>query len=1730
MGGQEVLDKATLLHDGKHSLIYLANLPAYGGEVVLKLQKKQADKKVSLQFENEYVALRQFSSVFIRPVLGKLDVNHHTALILRYIEGCTLKAYLKEYRPVLSEKLSIAIGLCQLLDEVHQQGLLHGNFCSENLLLHPAALSATLIDFKLATRVPKCVQEAELPSSLSLPYLSPEQSGKVSGAADERADLYSLGVVLYELFGEALPFTANSPQELIHAHLAVDPAPLQKLQPHLPAVIAQLVHKLLAKSPEFRYQSASGVQIDLEQCLELLEKTGEVSLFALAKCDKGAHLRFPEALFGRKREVKEAQKVWSRAVEGSAEQLWISGPAGIGKTSLAEQIQSWARLDNAYAGKGKFDLFSANKPYDGLVQAIHELIDVWLTKDEELVLYWRDRIQDAVGAEGKLLTSLIPRLKLLIGNQPPVALLEGPEAQHRFHYVLRNFLKALASQEHPLLLQLDDLQWADTTTLGFLQEMLNDPNFSYFLFVGIFREEEAQANPHFVSLQESSRTAVWPKADLPLSSLSLQETNLFLAETLDQEATATKPLAKVLFAKTKGNPLFLTQFLRSVFQEGLLRKESKKEGHVLASGNWEWQLDKIEQLSQTNNVLNLIISRFRQLDPETQIVLQAAACIGSNFDRNTLLELSGHAVQHPLSALSKAVQEGYFAKVDRSDEYQQIPIYRFLHDRLLQAVLSTIDQKTRKSLHLRLGRISKVRLASQEDQEGLFDVITHFKLAQELLEEEEERLLIAQLNLQAGKKAMASAGYRVALSYLEDGIELLGPDRWQQHYAFTLALYTKAANAAYLSGAFEKMDAYIQEVLEYGRQELDKARVIDTRIQAQIARNQGAAAVDTALETLRKLGINLPRNPSKAAILAGLLKTELMLRRKGLHRLASLETMTDPKTLAIMQIMSSVGAAVSRSAPTLFPLFVCKLVQLSLKKGNAQASIPAYSGYGILQTALFNKVQKGYSYGQLAVDLLHKFKADAAAAKTYIIIAAFLDFWVNHLRNSVDIAKKVYELGLKNGDHEFAASGLMVHCIHGFYTGEPLPQLADKIEANCQDIRQLKQELLYQQSCMFHQTVLNLMRDGALSLSLQGEVFDEAEVLTEEFKQSSKAGVYYLHLNKLILAYLAGEYKQAQGHSKHLADKDEHVMGTAVLPQFVFYDGLLQASLYASLSADQKKKALVRLKKAHGSLKKWSRHAPMNFKHKADLLQAELYRIKGEGQQAKLYYEYAVQAAHEQGYLQEKALAFELAGKQLLEEEKTESANLYLLKAYNAYLHWGAKAKAALLLKQHPAILEGSAVEAETPGASFSAKALNVESLLRAATALSSQIKLDKMLENLLTTVLQLAGAQEAYIILNREERLEVMAKGKAGQAGVELLLGFPVEEYREIPSSIINLTYRSQEELVISDAQADQRFASDATVAIRNIRSVLSFPVVLQQRIIGIIYLHNTLSTGAFTVTQLQVLRLLSGQIAVALENAQLYTQMEQRVEERTSELKVQQQILEEKNTELQSLNEEKDELVNIVAHDLRSPLNQIRGMLNLIKLSPQNLTPDQQQFLDLSLKSSERLSTMIGRILDTNALESQEITLNLEVFDLEILLEEVITNFKLQAAEKDIELHLIVPEEPIEIELDRNYTMQVLDNLLSNALKFSPSGSQVEVMLYEDGDVARIEIKDEGPGISSKDQKRLFSRFQTLSARPTAGEDSTGLGLSIAKRYVEAMGGRIGCDSEMGEGSVFFVEFVLV
>lgn len=1721
-----IQEEATLLHEGDSSLLYMANLPEHGGKVVLKLPKDPLDKETVLQLENEYSMLRQFSSSRIRHLIGKAEINHQPALLMKYIEGLSLQDYLKQHKPAFSERLIIALSLCQLLEEVHSQNVLHGNFCSNNIIVHPAILSTTLIDFKLASPVPQQVQEADIAFGPALPYMAPELSGKTSGTADERADLYSLGVVLYEMFAEVLPFTVTDSQVLIHAHLAVDPPPLQQQAPAIPQTLAEMIHKLLAKSPETRYQTAAGVQADFEQCIALQEQKGKITPFKIACFDSAARLRLPNALIGREAESQQLRMVWQRASIGAAEVFWIAGQAGIGKTSLAGQVKLWAKKARGQVAYGKFDLLSGSKPYDGLVQALNGLIELWLTKDEDELAHWRSGIQQAVDREGKLLTDLMPRLRLLLGNQPPLAPLDGPEAQHRFHYVFRNFLKALAAARHPLVLQLDDLQWADAATLAFLQELLNDAEFSHFLFIGIYRAEEARENYRLLQLLQQQATAM-PMHRLVLANMEIKEVGSFLAETFQENSPAITELATVLYAKTKGNPLFITQFLRSIYQQELLWLEPAKGGAT--RGRWAWNLEKITQLPQTENVLSLIISRFNQLDGEMQLLLQTAACIGNQFDRNVLLALTGKKIRHPLSVLSRALQEGYFTKLSDGESAVRLPVYRFLHDRLLQAVRSTLAAETQQQLHLQLGRLLHEKMAQQEDGEGIFDLVTHLKKAQDLLTEE-ERTALAHLSLQAADKALAAAGYSVALDYLESGLSQLPAYSWQLHYKLSLALFTGAAQAAFLQGAFDKMEGYIAEVLQHARQEADKARVVETKIQAQIARNQSAAAVDTALKALSALGVKIPARPSKVTILTNLLQTEIMLQAKGMRKLVSLPPMTDVHAQAAMQIMAAVGSAVSRSAPGLFPLFICRLIQLSLKKGNALASIPAYSGYGVLQVAVFKKARKGYAYGKIAVQLLDTLPADAVVAKTHLVNAAFLDFWLHPIQNSIAIARQVYETGLKNGDFEFAASGLLVQCTHSYFAGVPLMQLAQTMDACCQAMLQLKQELLYQQLRLFQQVVLNLMQEDGLSAELQGPAFDEALVFTKEFTETNKTATFYLHLQKLILSYLAADYKQAASCADMLASREDHVMATIALPVYIFYDGLLQARLYPSLPLKQQKKSLRRLAKATGRMKAWAQDAPANFMYKYQLLQAEHLRITGKAEKAKIQYEQAAESASQQGFLQGKALAHELAGQHLQAGGKYEQAGFHLQLAYTTYLQWGARAKAAQLLRAYPALVQGLAAGAGRAAMAAGKKTLPVESLLKAATALSSQMKLDKMLENLLTTVLQQAGAQQGYIILNKDDVLEVAAKGAAGQPEIELLSDTSVEEYQEIPAAIINLTYRTGEELILSDAQEDNRFAHDATIIMLHIRSVLCFPVIRQQRVLGIIYLHNTLSTGAFTDTQLQVLRLLSGQIAVALENALLYTQLEQRVEERTRELLVQQQILKYKNEELQQLNDEKDELVNIVAHDLRSPLNQIRGLLNLIKLSPDNLTPDQQQFLDLGLKSSERLSNMIGRILDTNAMDAHEIALHLEMVDLDILLEEVVTNFRIQASEKDITLQLILPEEPIEIELDRNYTIQVLENLLSNALKFSPPETQVQVLLYADEDVARIEVVDEGPGISEKDQKRLFSRFQTLTARPTAGEASSGLGLSIAKRYVEAMGGNIGCSSEMGEGSTFYVEFVLV
>ena len=1728
MISQEVLDGAVLLHEGKHSLVYKVYLPAYGGDVIVKVLREQGHESLAAgQLLNEFNLLSQLNGVGTRTVLDKININNYTALVLAYAEGYTLKQYIREHESTVAEKLQISIRICQLLDQVHHGRMLHGNLCSENIIVDPASLLLTLIDFGSSAVSPANVQ-GNVAADVDPAYMAPELSGKLSPQADERADLYSLGVVLYELFGGDLPFTADSPQEYMHAHMALLPQPLHNRYVRVPEVIGNIVQKLMAKIPADRYSSAVGVQIDLEQCLKQWKRDGFIESFALASYDHATRLKFSLKLFGREAAYSKLNQVWQHTCTGAAEAVWISGPAGVGKSALASQVQAWCRLTWGNYACGKFEALNNNKPYSALVQALEELVDFWLTKDQEEVAFWRSRISKAVGKEGRLLTDLIPRLSFLLGEQPQLPQLEGLEAQNRFIFTFRNFLAAISSDEQPLVLQLEDLHWADSATLHFFHEIFGaGAEFSNLLLIGTYRSDELAAG-HMLQELFKKPSAAFHQHHIALENLSQDDVVGFLAETLHAEPKDVRQFAHILHIKTSGNPLFLRQFLQSVLEAKLLCFVYTNA--AMGAGSWQWDLKGIAELPQTENVLDLLSVRLQLLDPDVRALLQVAAAIGGQFTQRFLFNVLGIEEQEARTALVHALREGLLVLVKYTAGSAEVRhLYRFAHDRLHQAAYQSLTEQERLPIHLRIGRLMWSELKQEEQHRGLFDAVMHLNLAQALLQDH-ERIDLAQLNLKAGKKAMDAAGYNVGLEFLQMGLKLLPNNRWQKAYDFTLLINTEAAFAAYLCGEYRSMDACIDEVVQHAKQVVDKAKVLDTKIQAQIARNQGAAAVDTALACLHELGIKLPRNPSKASILASLLKTELMLRHKGIDKLATLPKMTEPRALAAMQIMASVGAAVSRSAPALFPLFVCKLVQMSLKYGNAMASIPAYSGYGILQTALFNKVKTGYAYGKLAEQLLNTLDAQAVSAKTYVISAAFLDFWVNHLRNSIDIAAHVHELGLKTGDKEFAASGLMVQCIHGYFAGEPLAQLAPKIASYAQGIRQLKQELLYQQTQLFHQVVLNLIEEGELTEKLQGPVFDEEVILTEEFKESSKAGVFYLHLNKLMLCYLAGRYSQAQEYSALLSGKVEHVMASAIQPVYVLYDALLQAARYDVLPDAEQRQAKEQLSKAISSMKKWSRHAPMNYQHKLDLLQAEWYRITGDEYKARLHYENAAQGAEEQGYLQEKALAFELMGKFLLNRSKNDVASTYLLKAYKAYLHWGAKAKAKQLLLEHPSIENQLIAAAESNLVVSATQAVDVSCILDAAAVLSSEMQLYKMLENILKIVIRQAGAQEAYVLLELEEQLEVVAHYKTGDAEVAILPNIPLQEYKELPASIINYTLRTQQEVVLPDAQSDKRFSADLVVAVKSIRSVVSIPIVRQGTLLGIIYMHNTLATGSFSEQQLQVLRLLSGQIAVSLENALLYTQMELKVEERTQQLTVQQSILEEKNKELYALNEEKDDLVNIVAHDLRSPLNQIRGMLNLVMMAPANLTDDQKQFITLSLSSAERLSGMIARILDVNAIESHKINLKLEMLDLDLVLDEVVTNFQIQAAEKEIVLQLILPEEPIEIELDKNYTIQILENLISNALKFSPPDSTVQVVLYAEEDVARIEVTDEGPGISKKDQKRLFSKFQTLSARPTAGEDSTGLGLSIAKRYVEAMGGNIGCSSEMGDGSTFFVEFVLV
>lgn len=1387
--------------------------------------------------------------------------------------------------PPLPQSVDIARRIALALAELHRAGSTHTNLNPATILCNPATGDIHLVAAADTAMPGSDAAPAHLLQKLggTLAYIAPEQTGRVNWFVDHRTDLYALGVTLYELLTGRLPFAGDDPLELIHAHLARMPRLPQQIAPHIPAALSAIIMKLLAKDPADRYQSAAAVLADLTFCQEHLESPDALTDFVPGARDRAAIFTIPHTLYGRTVEIDQLIAAFLRTAHGGRELLLISGAPGVGKTALVAELRKPVLNCQGAFVAGKFEQFQ-RLPYLAWNQIFTGLVHHLLTESEPRLARWRASIQTALGDNGRLLTELIPHLELIIGAQPPVAPLEGREAQHRLEHAFRGFIGALAQPEHPLVIMLDDLQWADAASLNLMRLLLAEPALDYLLLVGAYRDNEATAtHPLGQTLASLEQTDV-PITALQLRPLNQADTNQLIADTLGYSLTLARPIADLLYQQTAGNPFYTAQLLHALHEERMIAWHE-------ASGQWQCDFGEIAAMALTTDASTFLAQLVRKLPPATQQLLALAACLGTQFDLPALALAATRSSDEVAADLQPAFDAGLVVTIgapfaanlsnqaSATPLNRDLPVYGFLHDQVQRAAYNLLPGDQRKAQHLRIGQLLYQHTPEAELPAKLFAIVHQMNRGRDLLVEPAARRELARLNLLAGQKARASAAYAAASDYLNIGTSLLPDTCWECCYPLALALHHDLAEAAYLAGDFAQMERCSDLVLQRANTLLDKINAYDIQIQAAIARNQPRTALQLGMSVLRELGRPLPEQLGAAEIERAFQDVERTLAGRPAPELLNLPPMTDPVSLAAMRIMHRIGAPVFLVAPALFPLLIMRQLTLSITEGNANSSTYAYVCYGMLRGSMLGDIEGGYAFGQLALNLLQRLRAREFQARTHFMYYVFIHHWKGAVGETLQPLLEAYHAGFQTGDLEFGAYCAAHHITNAYFCGQELTTLA----ANATDLRAAvysrRQNIAYYYAGSCLQAIHNLTHASSDPCMLIGAACNETELLPLYRQTGEISGLHHLVMHKLILCYLFGDYPQAR---ELAAQSEEYLIGVPGIIASVLhhmYAALSKLAVYSPSDAATQTEILRQVTQHQDQLRRWADTAPMNYRHKFDLVEAERCRALADRAGAIERYDDAIAGARANGYLQDEALAHELAARFYLDWGKTRVARAYLQEAYECYRRWGATTKVTHLERLYPHLLIPLDAEYSHITGDLT---LDIDTVIKASQAIAGEIELSRLLTRLMRIMIENAGAQRGALILERAGVWMIQAQAESGSEEITVLQALDLQQSAAVSVEIVSFVARTRESVVLEDAAGAGEFRHDPYIQRHGVKSLLCLPLTHQGRLSGILYLENNLIARAFTSERLELLNMLSTQMALALDNARLYQQAQQELAER--------------------------------------------------------------------------------------------------------------------------------------------------------------------------------------------------------------------------------------------------------
>ncbi|GAB1541621.1 AAA family ATPase [Scytonema sp. NUACC21] len=1598
ISGYKILENLKI---GANTMIYRGIRNSDKQGVIIKAITNQYPTLEQIScLKHEYEITNKLNFEGIVKAYTLVNYSNKCALILEDFGGITLSQWLQSSQIELMDFFKIALQIITILKDIHQNKVIHKDLNPDNIIINPKTSQIKITGFSIASHLSSENQKICLAPNLlegTLAYMSPEQTGRMNRAIDYRADFYSLGITFYQILTGELPFPAKDPLELVHCHIAKQPIPPHLLNPEIPLAISDIVMKLLIKTAEDRYQSAIGLKYDLEYCWQQLQNTGQITNFIAGQQDFSQQFQIPQKLYGREIEVRQLLDAFEQVSQGGSATILVCGYSGVGKSSLVNEIHKPILRQRGYFITGKFDQYKRNIPYASLIQAFQDLIRQFLTESSQQIEEWKTKILDALGINGQVIIDVIPEVELIVGKQPDLPILGVTESQFRFNMVFKKFIHVFMQKLHPLVLFLDDLQWADLASLNLIKLLMTDPESQYLLMIGAYRDNEVNAaHPLMMTLDEMTKADAIVKT-IKLQPLNINHVNQLLADTLNSELTTVQPLAKLLFNKTVGNPFFLAQLLKSLYQENLLLYslcQSQSEGRIL--GKWHWDIDTIQNVDITDNVVELMIGKIKKLNNNSQNVLKLAACIGNKFDSSILSIVNEKSLSKTANELWEALREELILPLDK---YYKIPMaygeevntilldkidisYKFLHDRVQQAAYKLIPQEQKQEIHLKIGRLLLRNTSPDKLEEHLFDIINHLNTARELITERAEQYQLVDLNLVAGQKAKLSSAFETALRLFRIGMDCLPEGSWQENYNLTLKIYLETGESEYLNGNYEGAFMVFQQTLSQVKNLLDWCQVAEYKIMCYRMKNDLNSAYDVGLNTLKVLGIDVEPFPNDEYLLKEMLKTQAMIGNRSIDELRELPKMQDLEKLTAQRILKEMWPIAYFLGSQAMHLFAIKITQLSIQYGNSPISVFGYMLFSFYLVSRYGEVELGCEMGELSLKLHETLKTKNLESHIFNVWGGGILHYKEHISKSKPYLLQGFHSGLETGCYQWAGYCSVNFLWQSFFGNETLQEFADFTERFIPTLRKIDKNMLnyYLLAKRAIAILINPLEQEETIKAL-----NEHQLLKSALKSNDLSTAFVIYFYKICLYNWYSDYGKAVEYVQ-LAEKFiSGVEGIFINPVFYFHQSIALAKVYTEVNNQEQDKYLNILEKNLEKFRKWSEKCPQNYLHQYLLIQAEVARIHGQDDRAMELYDGAVADAAEQGYLQNEALANELAAQFYLRKGRVKIAKIYMVDAHYSYLKWGAFAKVKDLEVKYPQLL--SRIPATTitelqlnsnTHSTYKGLVNNLDwtTVFRASQTLSEEIVLDSLLNKLMVIVIENAGAEIGFLIFSTEDGLQIKARGSVAKNGINVDLTPNIDFRDRLPVSVVNYVEKTKERVVLDNAFCEGIFTVDPYIITFKPKSLLCLPIIHTGKLIGLLYLENNLSTGVFNSERLEVLQILSSQIAISLENAQLYENLEKTtvnltqakeqleyysrnlektVQERTQELKEKNARLKNKAIQLkQALNELKSaqsqlvqsekmsslgQLVAGVAHEINNPINFISGNLNYLNECIKNL-----------------------------------------------------------------------------------------------------------------------------------------------------------------------------------------------